>query len=80
MNANLSPLKIISYSLYMYFTLFSKWKVNLNNNMLIINFKRASVCYPVNVRGFFLILKKQVAPIYLSENRIGQVHISKYTT
>lgn len=53
MNANLSPLKIISYSLYMYFTLFSKWKVNLNNNMLIINFKRASVCYPVNVRLFF---------------------------
>lgn len=48
--------------------------------MLIINFERASVCYPENVRLFFLILKKLVAPIYLSENRIGQVHISKYTT
>lgn len=80
MNANLSPLKIISYSLNMYFTLFSIWKVNLNNNMLIINFKRASVCYPVNVRLFFLILKKLVAPIYLSDNRIGRVHNSKYTT
>lgn len=53
MNAKLSPLKIISYSLHMYFTLLSKWKVNLNNYMLIINFKRVSVCYPVNVRVFF---------------------------
>lgn len=58
MNANLSPLKIISYSLYMYFTLFSKWKVNQNNNMLIINFKRAPVCFPVNVRVFFFNPKK----------------------
>lgn len=58
LNAKLSPLKIISYSLNMYFTLFSKWKVNLNNNMLIINFKRASVCYPVNVRVFFFNPKK----------------------
>lgn len=62
----------------MYFILLFKWKVNLNNYMFIINFKRVFVCYFVNVRGFFLILKKLVVFIYLSDNRIGWVYISKY--
>lgn len=78
MNVKLLLLKIISYFLYMYFILFFKWKVDLNNNMFIINFKRVFVCYFVNVRGFFFNFKKLVVFIYLSDNRIGRVYNSKY--